>query len=83
MLAFANFSHALWPDTAGGICRRIVDYSRIELSRDAEMQDKVGGRLAAIGHSIEEAFGRPQDIEGVIVGDDVYVVQSRAQLKRP
>lgn len=83
VLAFANFSHALWPDTAGGICRRIVDYSRIELSRDAEMQDKVGGRLAAIGHSIGEAFGRPQDIEGGVVGDDVYVVQSRAQLKRP
>jgi phosphoenolpyruvate synthase/pyruvate phosphate dikinase len=39
----------------------------------------VGGRLAKIGARIESEFGKAQDIEGAIVGDKIYLVQSRAQ----
>lgn len=34
-------------------------------------------RLARLGRRIEAHFGRPQDIEWCLVGDDVHVVQSR------
>lgn len=77
-LAFANFSRALEP-AASGLASRIVDYSQIELSRDTAFRNALGRRLAAIGAAVETAFGRAQDIEGAIVGDQVFLVQARAQ----
>jgi phosphoenolpyruvate synthase (EC 2.7.9.2) len=35
------------------------------------------GRLAALGKLSEDHYGTPQDIEWGIVGDDVYILQSR------
>ena len=78
-LAFASFSEALWPDTAGGVMRKVVDYSQIELSRDSEARQRLGKRLAALASFVEAAFLRPQDLEGVVVGDEIYLVQSRPQ----
>lgn len=38
-------------------------------------------RLVEVGRQVEAAFGgAPQDIEGVVVGDKIYIVQSRAQV---
>ena len=78
-LAFANFSEALWPNPAGGLARRRVNYSQMALSRDAASRPRLGARLAAIARTVEEGFGRPQDIEGVVAGEDIYLVQSRPQ----
>ena len=78
-LAFANFSEALWPNPAGGLARRRVIYSQMALSRDAASRPRLGARLAAIARTVEEGFGRPQDIEGVVAGEDIYLVQSRPQ----
>ena len=79
MLAFANFSHAIWPDRAGGLLRRTLDYSKVGLSLEAGMRHRLGGQLAAIALLVEDAFGQPQDIEGLVVGDHIYLVQSRPQ----
>ncbi|GJQ59157.1 MAG: hypothetical protein D8M57_07060 [Candidatus Scalindua sp. AMX11] len=79
MLAFANFSFALEPDQADGVCLRTVDYSRVPLSINGDLHHIVGNRLTSIAQLVEESFGKPQDIEGAIVGDDVYLVQSRMQ----
>jgi phosphoglucan,water dikinase len=78
-LALANFSHALWPNPAGGVRRETVDYSQIELSRDSDARNALGKRLAAVARFVEEAFQKPQDIEGAVVGDEIYLVQSRPQ----
>jgi phosphoglucan,water dikinase len=78
-LAFANFSQALRPAAAGGLLRETVDYSRIPVSCDAEARKELGGRLARIGRQVEEALEGPQDIEGAVVGDEIYLVQARAQ----
>ncbi len=67
-LAFANFSESLWPDPAGGLQRKTVDYSRVELSRNAEARQQLGRRLAAIGRLVEAELKSPQDIEGAVVG---------------
>jgi phosphoglucan,water dikinase len=79
MLAFASFSHALWPGPSGGTIMKTIDYSDIGLSKNKTYRDLMGGRLGSIGQFIERALGHPQDLEGVVSGNEVYLVQSRAQ----
>ncbi|MDR4505432.1 MAG: TIM barrel protein [Candidatus Scalindua sp.] len=79
MLAFANFSFAIVPDHTDGVCRKRTDYSMVPLSTNTDIHRLLGNRLTAIGQLVEESFGKPQDIEGAIVGDDVYLVQTRMQ----
>jgi phosphoglucan, water dikinase len=78
-LAFANFSQTSQPNPAGGLRHETVDYSRVDLSRDASARQKLGQRLAAIGRFVEQALQRPQDIEGVVAGDRIWLVQARPQ----
>ena len=78
-LAFANFSRALWPDPAGGIVPGIVDYTTIALSCDEDARKQLGRRLTSIAQAVENAFQKPQDIEGVVVGEEIYLVQARPQ----
>lgn len=49
------------------------------LSKDADERIRLGQRLASIGAYLEESLGAPQDVEGAVVGGDVYIVQSRPQ----
>ena len=79
VLAFASFSEAIQPAPGGGVTRRTVDYSHIGLSCDGEARTRLGRRLAAIGRVVEETFGKPQDIEGAVAGDDIFLVQARPQ----
>ena len=62
-----------------GVQAEAVDYSRQELSLDPAARVALGRRLAAVGAALEAEYGAPQDIEGGVVGDDIYVVQSRPQ----
>ena len=79
MPAFASFSHSLWPGPSGGIIMKTIDYSDISLSVNRTYRNLMGRRLGSIGEFVEKALGQPQDIEGVVSGDEVYLVQSRAQ----
>jgi phosphoglucan,water dikinase len=81
-LAFANFSQAAHPDSGGGLKSKTVDYSQIELSLKSEAREKVGKRLGSIGAFVERALKEPQDIEGAVVHDRVYLVQARPQARR-
>jgi len=78
-LAFANFSEAVWPNPAGGLMRKIPDYSRVTLSLERATREELGRRLAAIARLVETAFQSPQDIEGVVKGEEIYLVQARPQ----
>jgi phosphoglucan,water dikinase len=78
-LAFANFSHALLADSRGGVRRELLDYSRVSLSRESESRKDLGRQLAAIGSCVENGFNKAQDIEGAIMGNKIYLVQSRPQ----
>ncbi len=78
-LAFASFGFAIVPAPTGGVCQKRIDYSMVPLSTNTDTRHKLGNRLATIGQLVEESFGKPQDIEGAILGDDVYLVQSRIQ----
>jgi phosphoglucan,water dikinase len=78
-LAFANFSSALYPGPRGEIVLKTVDYSETRLSSDEDFRNSIGSRLGRIGRFVEKEMGRPQDIEGVITGETIYLVQSRPQ----
>ena len=78
-MAFANFSTASQPNPGGGLRRVTVDYSKVRLSRDRSARQELGWRLAAVGRFVQEAFERPQDIEGVVAGERIWLVQSRPQ----
>ena len=79
MLSFANFSNAVWPDEAGGTFRKTVDYSKAALSVAPALRKTLGRRLSSIGRFVQDSLGLPQDIEGVITGDDIFLVQARPQ----
>ena len=82
-LAFANFSEALVVGKEGkadGKMRKeVADYSKVELSVKAQAREELGKKLARVGQLLEEKLGGAQDVEGAVVGGEVYIVQSRPQ----
>jgi phosphoglucan, water dikinase len=78
-LAFADFSRALWPDSRGQMVAQPVDYSAIAFSRDRDYRHRLSLRLGRVARFVENAMGKPQDIEGLILQTTVYLVQSRPQ----
>ncbi|CAI0453123.1 unnamed protein product [Linum tenue] len=83
-LAFANFSDEMVVGGAsspadGEVVHLTVDYSKKALTVDSMFRNQIGQRLGAIGWFLEGKFGGPQDVEGCIVGEDVYIVQTRPQ----
>ena len=49
------------------------------MSCEAGARKRLGRRLASIAEMVENSFHKPQDIEGVVVGEEIYLVQARAQ----
>ena len=84
-LSFANFSEQVVVQSGsqypadGSVLRQVVDYSTQPLSSDSIFREQLGQRLATIGFFLEQHFKEPQDIEGCIIGQDIYIVQSRPQ----
>lgn len=82
-LAFANFSEEMvvlgGGPADGEVIQLTVDYSKKPLTVDAAFRQQLGQRLGAVGLFLEQKFGCPQDVEGCLVGKDVYVVQTRPQ----
>ncbi|EHA8586552.1 phosphoglucan, water dikinase, chloroplastic [Cocos nucifera] len=83
-LAFANFSEELLVLSAGPangeVIHLTVDYSKKPLTTDSIFRRQLGQCLCAIGFFLEQKFGCPQDVEGCIVGKDIFIVQTRPQL---
>ncbi|KAI5402197.1 phosphoglucan, water dikinase, chloroplastic [Lathyrus oleraceus] len=82
-LAFANFSEELIVRSAGPadgeVIHLTVDYSKKALTVDPVFRRQVGQRLCAVGFFLERKFGSPQDVEGCLVGEEIYIVQTRPQ----
>nr|XP_011464043.1 PREDICTED: alpha-glucan water dikinase 1, chloroplastic isoform X2 [Fragaria vesca subsp. vesca]XP_011464044.1 PREDICTED: alpha-glucan water dikinase 1, chloroplastic isoform X2 [Fragaria vesca subsp. vesca] len=58
----------------------VLDYSSDPLVTDGNFQKKILSSIAHAGNAIEELYGLPQDIEGVIRDGKLYVVQTRPQM---
>lgn len=82
-LAFANFSEEMSVLSSGPADGEVilltVDYSKKPLSVEPIFRRQLGQRLCAIGFFLEQKFGCPQDIEGCVVGKDIFIVQARPQ----
>ncbi|KDP32558.1 hypothetical protein JCGZ_13108 [Jatropha curcas] len=82
-LAFANFSEEMLVSGAGPadgeVIRLTVDYSKKPLTVDPIFRRQLGQRLCAVGFFLERKFGCPQDVEGCLIGKDIYIVQTRPQ----
>ncbi|XP_038989785.1 phosphoglucan, water dikinase, chloroplastic isoform X2 [Phoenix dactylifera] len=82
-LAFANFSEELLVLSAGPangeVIHLTVDYSKKPLTIDSIFRRQLGQRLCSIGFFLEQKFGCPQDVEGCVVGKDIFIVQTRPQ----
>lgn len=82
-LAFANFSEEMLllgtGPADGEVHRLTVDYSKKPLTIDPIFRKHLGQRLGAVGFFLEQKFGGPQDVEGCVVGKDIFVVQTRPQ----
>jgi phosphoglucan,water dikinase len=78
--AFANFSNVLLPEKPQGkLAPKTMDYSRHELSCSQESREVLGKRLAVVGKLLEKVFECPQDVEGCLSDDIIYVLQTRPQ----
>ncbi|KAL9353251.1 hypothetical protein Peur_055931 [Populus x canadensis] len=58
----------------------VLDYSSDPLITDEKFRRTILSGIARAGSAIEELYGSPQDIEGVIRDGNVYVVQTRPQM---
>jgi phosphoglucan,water dikinase len=79
ILSFASFSHSILPGAPAELIRETLDYSKVGLSVDRGLRTAAAVRLADVARSVEKALGRPQDIEGLLSGSDIRLVQSRPQ----
>lgn len=58
----------------------VLDYSTDQLMNDGNFRHSVLSKIAQTGSAIEELYGTPQDIEGVVKDGKIYVVQTRPQM---
>lgn len=58
---------------------KVLDYSKMQLSVSADARVALAQRIGAVASCMERAFGGAQDVEGCLVGEDLYVVQTRPQ----
>jgi alpha-glucan,water dikinase len=58
----------------------LIDYAREPLLWDGDYRARIFGMIARAGIEIERVSGTAQDIEGVIAGERLHVVQSRPQV---
>ncbi|XP_038995104.1 phosphoglucan, water dikinase, chloroplastic-like isoform X2 [Hibiscus syriacus] len=82
-LAFANFSEEMVVSGAGPadgeVIHLTVDYSKKPLTVDPIFRQQLSQRLCTVGFFLERKFGCPQDVEGCVLGKDIYIVQTRPQ----
>ena len=58
------------------------DYSREAMTTDDDARETLARRLAAVALAVEAEFGEPQCVEGCVVGDEVWVVQTKPRAGR-
>ena len=59
---------------------RVVHYGDVGIVWDAAERENLARRLTEVAAKVEEIMGAPQDIEGAIVGGEIVLLQTRAQV---
>ncbi|XP_042452008.1 alpha-glucan water dikinase, chloroplastic-like, partial [Zingiber officinale] len=58
----------------------VLDYVADPLIMDKNFRNSLLSSIARAGYAIEELYGSPQDIEGVVKDGKIFVVQTRPQM---
>ncbi|XP_058088674.1 alpha-glucan water dikinase, chloroplastic [Magnolia sinica] len=58
----------------------VLDYLSDQLIIDGNFRKSILSSIARAGSAIEELYGSPQDIEGVVKDEKIFVVQTRPQM---
>ncbi|XP_025817671.1 alpha-glucan water dikinase, chloroplastic-like [Panicum hallii] len=58
----------------------VLDYTTDRLITDYSFRNTILSTIAHTGYAIEDLFGSPQDIEGVVKDGKIFVVQTRPQM---
>lgn len=78
--SLGSFSFGL-QDAAGGPKAVRVDYSKERLSTDRAFLEQLAREVAKVAAKVEESYGLPMDMEGVVLerdtGREVHLVQAR------
>jgi len=78
--SFANFSEVyMRHQQSDKVILQTMDYSGQDLSRSQEYREQLGNKLRVVGQLLEKVFDCPQDVEGCIVNNEIYIVQTRPQ----
>ena len=59
---------------------KVINYAEEWMVWDAERRTKLVAKLSELAVAIEVEMKSPQDIEGCIVGNTIYILQSRNQI---
>jgi len=84
-MSFANFSAAAVatdaPRNRKGQRRGTepIDYSMQPLSTDAAARTKLGQRLAMLARLVDGTLEGAHEVEGVVVGDNLYLLRAHPQ----
>ena len=73
---------ALRGAAAASVATTACDYSREAMTTDANARETLARRVAAVALAAEAEFGEPQRVEGCVVGDEVWVVQTKPRAGR-
>jgi alpha-glucan,water dikinase len=57
-----------------------MSYHNSEIFTNEQKVVTMMNKIAKLGIAVENIYNSPQDIEGCIVGNDIYIVQTRPQV---
>ena len=80
ILSFANFSSTESASSAAQEEGSFVDYSQLKYTKDPQALVDLGIKLCEVGMKLEQYFQEPQDIEGALCAEQLFIVQSRPQM---
>lgn len=77
LAAYSSYVEAKRMDASGRVVQSLVDPAQVRFGEDRAWREAVMARLRELALALERELGSPQDVEGALLGDDVWLVQSR------
>lgn len=76
IISFASYDQALMPDEKQGLIAKRVDYGKLEIALSTKARAELGKKLIDIAESVEAEFETPQVIEGIVVDQQIFLINS-------
>jgi phosphoglucan,water dikinase len=77
LVAHSSYLEARTVDAAGHVVDQLVHPSHVRFGEDRAWREQLAARLREVALALEHEMGGPQDVEGAVVGDEIWVLQSR------